>query len=238
MYPKLKFKTSPQKDINTLFAFINDAKHNQGRSLKWAVLDKYPVLRKYGSKKNFEITKKEASKFIRKIYRKDEKIIKHNLDLYKKNWAEKEKQFYQLVEELFGKKPWPKGKYIAYPTIWGMFPRFLEDKTFQLPHKYRNKKYVNVITAHEMLHFMFYSHFLKHRLCYKKSKYDSFVWNISEIFNIIVQNSPKWLKVFKLKSKPYPEHLKIARKLSLRYRKENINVEKLVKDIIKAVPEK
>jgi len=201
-------------------------------------LDKYPALRKYGSKKNFKITKKEASKFIQKIYRKDEKIIKHNLNLYKKNWAKKEEQFYQLVEELFEKQPWPRGKYITYPTIWGMFPRFLEDKIFQLPHKYRNKKYVNVIIAHEMLHFMFYSHFLKHYPRYKKSKYNFFVWNISEIFNSIIQNSPKWLKVFKLKSKPYPEHLKIVQKLSPRYRKENINVEKLVKDIIKAVPEK
>ncbi len=234
MIPHPKFKISYQKDITTLFAFINEAKYNRGRALKWGVLDKYPVLRKYRTKKDFKISKKEASEFIQKIYRKDRKMIQRNLNSSKDNWQKKEKQFYQLVEELFGKRSWPKGKYIAYPTIWGMFPRFLEDKTFQIPYKYRYKRYINVIIAHEMLHFMFYDYFFKRYPRYKKEKYSFLAWHTSEIFNSIVQKSPKWLKVFEIKSRPYPEHRKIVRKLSPRYDKEIIDIKKLIKDIMKA----
>jgi len=236
MYPKLKFKIDYKRDIQTFFAFVNEADFDDGRNLKWAILRKYPQFKKYKKGNKLDISKKAVSDFVKSVYLKNKKTINKNINFYQKNWLKIEKDFYFLIDELFHQQPWPKGKYIVYPTIWGMYPRFLEDKTFQIPYKHKKKNYVNVIIAHEMLHFIFYDYFFKKYPKYKSNKYIFFVWNISEIFNNIIQNSPKWLKVFRIKSMPYPEHKKIIKKLEkIYYKKKNIAVDDLIKNIIKAL---
>ncbi len=182
------------------------------------------------------IKKEIVEKFVGEFYRKNKAIIEKNIDLYEINWNKKEKTFYKLVKKIFTEIPWPKGKYIAYSTMWGMYPRFLEDKTFQVPYKHKNPKYVNVIIAHEMLHFIFYDYFYKKYPGYRSKKYNLFVWHISEIFNVIVQNSNKWMKVFKLKTMPYPEHKKVIKKLKEKYKSAKLfKANDLIDDIIKAV---
>lgn len=235
--PKLKFKIDSNKDIQTLFAFIKDfERNNDKRILNWAILNKYPSFKKYRHNDNFKINKKEANEFVKKIYTENNTSIKNNFLLYEKNWRKKEKDFNRLIIQLFNNHSWPQGKYIAYPTIWGMFPRFLENKTFQIPHKYNNKKYVNVIIAHEMLHFIFYDYFFERHPKYKNHKYDFFIWHISEIFNAVVQNSPKWIKIFKVKSINYPEHKAIINKLSRKYYKKHYwKIDDLISDIIKMI---
>lgn len=236
MQPKVKFKIDYKKDIRTLQNFVNDAKFDGGRNLQWAVFRLYPELKNCIDVKKGKIEKKQIELFVKKMYLKNKGAINQNLNVYKSNWQRKERAFYDLTSQIFGGHKWPKGKYIAYFTIWGMFPRFLKDKTFQIPHKFRRKRYLNVIIAHEMLHFIFYDYFYEHYSKYEKDKYGFFVWHISEIFNEIVQNSPKWLKVFKLKTMGYPEHKNIVKKLSKKfYRRENIDINVLIKDILKAV---
>lgn len=233
MKPKLKFKIDYKKDIEALFSFIRDSKYDNGRSLEWAVLNQYPFLKKYQIGSIFKISKLEVEKFIKNFYQRNNDTIRKNMLLYQQNWQKKEEDFYLLVEKLFKLKYWPQGKYIAYPTIWGMFPRFLEDKTFQLPYKYKNKRYINVIIAHEMLHFIFYEYFLKKYPKYKNDKYNFFIWHISEIFNTLIQNSPEWLKVFKVKTIGYPEHKSITKILERKYyKKDDWQVDNLIKDII------
>lgn len=235
MYPKTKFKISVKKDIQTLLAFTKDAEFDGGENLNWAIFKLYPNLKTY-FKENKIMDIKSLEKFIKSKYQKENKAIEKNLKIYKNNWQQIEKVFFKLTDELFEASYWPKGKYIAYSTIWGMFPRFLEDKTFQVPHKYRNKKYVNVVIAHELLHFIFYSYFFSKYPKYKDDKYNFLVWNLSEIFNEIIQNSPKWLKIFKLKTMGYPMHRKIVNKLEKIYYKDiEINTDKLIKDIMEEV---
>lgn len=87
-----------------------------------------------------------------------------------------------------------------------------------------------------MLHFIFYDYFYEKYSEYSKDEFNFFVWNVSEIFNSVVQNSPKWIKVFKTKNMDYPEHEKIIEKLSKKYhREEKIAVGELVEDIVKEV---
>ena len=152
--------------------------------------------------------------------------MKKNLVLYSKNWEKLEQRFYLLTDRLFKNKYWPKGKYIAYLTIWGMYPRFLEDKTFQVPHVHKEKKYVNVVIAHEMLHFKFYDYFLKNYSKYNKRKYDFLIWHTSEIFNAIVQNMPSWFKEFGAMVKVYPEHKKVIKRLQEKHNKKAFLTEK------------
>ena len=175
-----------------------------------------------------------VSDFVGSVYLRNKKTINKNINLYQKNWSKIEEKYFLLVDDLFSGYVWPKGKYIAYPTIWGMYPRFLEDKTFQIPYKYKKEDYVNVIIAHEMLHFIFYDYFYKKYPKYKSNKYNFFAWNISEIFNSIVQNSSMWLKVFKTKTMSYPEHKNIINKLQkVSCRNNGIKADELIKTIIK-----
>lgn len=235
-YPKLKFKIDHKKDVKTFFNFVNEAHFDGGRNLEWAVLNKYPYFRQYKSEDTLKVSKLIVEKFVKSIYLENKLIIDKNMSIYQKDWLKAEMPFYDLVDKLFLNYHWPKGKYIAFTTIWGMFPRFLEDKTFQIPFKCKNKKDIPTIIAHEMLHFIFYDYFYKHFPKYKYNKYNFFVWHISEIFNTFIQNSPKWLKVFKMKSLGYPEHDKIIFKLSKKYyKKSDWQLNDLIKDIIDMV---
>ncbi len=236
MIPRLKFKIDYKKDVQTFFDFNNSAHYDNGRTLEWAFFKKFPFLKKYKHGNVLKIEKEEIIDFVKSFYNKEKQVMQNNMFVYQANWQKKEKNFYGLVEDLFPNNFWPKGKYIVYPTIWGMFPRFLEDMTFQVPYKYRNKKYVNVIIAHEMLHFIFYNYFYKKYPQYKEDKYNFLIWHISEIFNVIVQDSSNWLKLFEIKTMEYPEHSKIIKELKkIYYQNNNWQIDSLIKDIIQLV---
>lgn len=235
-YPKLKFKIDYKKDIKTFFNFVNEAHFDGGRNLEWAVFKKYSYFRQYKKGDKLKIDEAVAEKFIKSIYLESQPVMTKSMPIYKEKWLLVEEDFYCLVGGLFRGHRWPNGKYIVYPTIWGMFPRFLEDKTFQVPFKYKNKKYIPVIIAHEMLHFMFYDYFYKKYPKYKSDKHNFFVWHVSEIFNTLVQSLPDWLRVFKIKSMSYPEHDKIVNKLSKKFCEQiNWSTDDLIKEIIEAV---
>ncbi|MCF7820693.1 MAG: hypothetical protein K9M44_04475 [Candidatus Pacebacteria bacterium] len=227
MYPKIKFKIDPKKDISTFFDFLKDEKYDEGRNFEWAILKHYPYFKKF----NGEIDKKIVQDFVFKYYFRNQEAIEKNIIIYENNWKKVEKEFFSLTSNLFSKTKWPKGKYIAYSTMWSMYPRFLEDKTFQIPAISRKKKVISFIIAHEMLHFIFYEYFLIKYKKYKSHKYDFFLWHISEIFNVIIMNKPEWQKILKNKDEGYPEHRKIIEKLS----QKEYSLDDLIENIIAEV---
>jgi len=237
-YPKLKFKISPNKDLSTVIAFSKDAYYDNGRNLSWAVFKKYPLIKRYFDTKDFyKLKNKKALKdFIYKVYKKENNIIKAGMVENQRAWSNISSHYFILITKLFRNRQWPKGKYISYATIWTMYPRFLNDKTFQIPYKHRYSGYVKVIIAHELLHFMFFDYFYYRYPKYKNPKYNFYVWNVSEIFNNLIQNSPEWLKIFKYKSIGYPEHKIIVSKLSKKiYKNNDFDLDKIIKLIINAL---
>lgn len=221
---KIKFKIDPKKDISTFFDFLKDAKYDEGRNFEWAILKHHPYFKKF----NGEIDKKIVKDFVFKYYSKNKKAIEKNIITHENNWKKIEKDFFKLAHDLFLDTKWPKGKYIAYTTMWSMYPRFLDDKTFQIPAISKKKKVASFIIAHEMLHFIFYEYFLNKYKKYKSHKYDFFVWHVSEIFNVIIMNRPEWQKILKNKDDGYPEHGKIIEKLS----KKECCIDELVDNIV------
>jgi len=237
-YPHVTFSKSAKKDFKTLRAFIKDAKYDNGRNLDWAVFNKYPQLKTHFDKnKHYKIKdEKILLHFINKGYRAKRTAMDRAMAQHKKRWEKIALYYFSLVDTLFGGRRWPRGKYIAFGTIWGMYPRFLEDKTFQIPFWHRTPRYVSVVIAHELLHFMFYDYFYARYPKYRYPKHNFFVWHISEIFNTIVQNSPVWFNRFKLKSLGYLEHKKIVTRISRSiYRRSTWNIDALVDEIINEV---
>lgn len=227
-YPKSKFIISKNKEVETYLAFLEDGKYkDNSREMNWAFYQPHPKL-KVLKDKNLSLSQRKAivKKYVDDFYKKDFRKIKAETNKLKKDWQKAENFFYGLTDEIFGNYKWPKGKYIAYPTIWGMYPRFLDDKTFQFPPEHKKRNYILVIIAHEMLHFIFYDYVYKKFPKLKSHKYDFDLWNVSEAFNVIIQNSPKWVKAFNQKTMSYPEHKNLIRKLKKIWEETNGDIDR------------
>ena len=224
--------------MKALRAFIKDADYSNGRNLDWAVFSKYPRLKtQFDQNSHYKMkNEKTLRNFVYEIYRAKQVIMDLALTRHKKRWIKVAPYYFSLVGALFNNRKWPRGKYIAFGTIWGMYPRFLKDKTFHIPFWHRAPQYISVVIAHELLHFMFYDYFYTRYQKYRKAKDNFFVWHVSEIFNTIIQNSPAWLACFKLKSMGYPEHEKIVARINYAMsRNATWNLNALVNTIIKEV---
>ena len=213
-------------------SFLKDSVIVREKILDWAVFEMYPELKKYFDENRIKDINK-IKIFIKLKYLEKNELIKQNLDIYRNNWKKIERGFFELTDDIVGNEYWPKGKYVAYPSIWGMFPRFLNDKTFQIPYNCQTEKYVNVIIAHEMLHFIFFEYFFRNYPKYKNDKFDALVWNVSEIFNVVVQNSPRWICLFELPSVSYPMHDEVIERISrIYYGEKNLNADRLIESIL------
>jgi hypothetical protein len=234
MHPKVRFLVSVQKDLRTFGYFANEKGYEKERGLEWAFFKKYPELRLFFKKGELIASQKEVRSYVGKRYRQRRHCAKR-LSISARQWKKAEEPYFALVRELFPNTKWPAGKYIAYGTIWGMYPRFLADKTFQIPFKHRLPDYINVVIAHELLHFIFFSWF--ERVYGRRYKTNEMLaWHTSEVFNSIIQNSTRWLKVFKVASMTYPEHDAIIKKLAVKYyKRDDWTAADLTKDIIAEV---
>ena len=227
-YPKLKFVIDKKKELETFLNFYNWSKYQKSdRDLNWAIYKPHPKLRKI-RKEKLPKQKTVIREYIDSFYKRNFAQIKNGVLKTEKQWKNTEKRFFISVDGIFKNYPWPKGKYIAYTTIWGMFPRYLNDKTFLFPYSHNKKNYILIVIVHEMLHFMFYDYVYKKSPKFKDHKYDFILWNISEIFNVIIQNSPQWFKMFGQKTIGYPEHKKHISKLK-QYWKSNQDINDWVK---------
>lgn len=233
--PQIRFQINEKQEMITARLFIKEAHFSRGKNLEWAFFNRYPELKKLF--KDFDLINPDKfQEFIHLQYLKQKKNMLKALNDQKKIWNRISFHYFKLVKSLFRNHEWPKGEYIAFGTIWGMYPRFLERKVFQIPFQHKKTRYIPVVIAHEMLHFIFYDYFYKKYPKYKDKKYNFFVWHVSEIFNTTIQNSPKWLSVFKEKSPGYPEHQNIIRSIKKWWENDpEQDIDQLVEKILKAV---
>jgi hypothetical protein len=183
MQPQIKFVIDREKDFQTFENFIEESKYDPS-IIDWAFFKVYPELKEYIKKSDgiddqYYVTDINFIRnFIEDEYIKNADLIEKNMHLREENWKNKQKAYFELVNELFDGKYWPEGKYIAYATIWGVYPKFIEDKTFQIPAINKDAEFTISVIAHEMLHFIFYEYFLKNYPKYDLDNNSFFIWNV------------------------------------------------------------
>jgi hypothetical protein len=125
----------------------------------------------------------------------------------RESWDSISPLFFDTVSMLFHQHPWPKGEYIGYASMFDCNPRFLDTKTFQVYYKHRAGS--NYVTAHELLHFMFYDYAVKKHadLFEGKSTETGIFWDVAEVFNAVLLHSPLLLPIHNIEEPiVYPEH--------------------------------
>jgi hypothetical protein len=221
---------------------VEESKYGDDSTIELAFFRFYPELKNYikkvkEGKNQFYVTDFDFVKeFINSEYEKNDFLIKTNMAEREIFWRKKENIYFELVDELFEEKYWGVDEYIAYATIWGVYPKFIEEKSFQIPVIRMNEDFTANVIAHEMLHFIFYNYFLKNYSQYNMNDNSFFVWNVSEAFNEVVQGHPKWIEAFKMGVDVYGGREDIVKRLQEKYYKsDKINVKELIGDIIKEI---
>ncbi len=225
-YPEIDFKIKKETDFYLYKIF---SKENR-RILDACFYNLYSDLsclkkKNLSSKEKIKVIKN----FIEEYYKKHQREIEENLMEIEKDWNGIKNDFFRLVDKIFKNHPWPKGKYIAYVTIWGIYPRDIKEKIFFIP--YKDKKLALEVIAHEMLHFIFYDYLYSHYPKYKKKKYQKRIWKISESFNVIIQNQREWVALFHKRPEVYPELKKLIQKIRKIWR-EKKDIDYLLKKIL------
>lgn len=214
MLPNLKFELSREEDKKILFNF--SYRNNIGRgghNLFQLLIKNFPRLKKI-SKLKKEKRWRKVNKFVNEYYDEHEKEIKEKGKKLEKAWRKEEKWFLKETEKMFNHE-WPKANYIAYLTIFSVFPRNIKTKTFSVG--YKNIKFSLSVICHELLHFLFYDYFYKN---FKKKLNEENLWHFSEIVNVILFNKKPFNKFYnKISGKPYPSHIELYKKLDKIYNK-------------------
>jgi len=229
----LQFKVSEKADLEVAMGFIKEASFSDGQNLEWAFKKLHkPVFAYIQKNQDIKETKSFISAYLDKYYVQHINLLKINVIKAKNNWLKAEQQYLFLLRHLFPKYKLPTKIVRAYITVWGMYPRDIDHLTFWIPDTYKPAAYINVTIAHELLHFAFYDQFYKQYPKYKNDKYNYFVWQVSEIFNSVVQRSQEWLSEFKMPNMGYPNQEKLVNNLTKKYT-HDIDANKLIKDILK-----
>lgn len=220
-YPNITFKLNKELDQKMANAFWD--KKAGGVVFFELIKKNHPKLEK----------KEQIDQYISSFYQKHNQIIIQKKVLIEKEWRIKEKDFFTIINKIFKNYPWPKGDYICYLSIFPFGPRFLENKTFQTCYKWDIEESIWQV-SHEMLHFIFYD-YVEHKfpLITKKVSNEQ-IWELSEIFNNIIQNLSVFKKVtnFSLPDGPYPQLVKKTKKFQLIWQEEKEDIDYFLQRVL------
>lgn len=206
--PKVLLKASKEADIKNALLFI---KYNLKENLafvRWFLPKKlhYVLNKRYSQKERNRI----IQKYTNYIFDNKKKEIKKAVIKARKDWKLVEKKYFDLVNKVFKNHLWSNGKYVGFASVFCMYPRNIKEKTFFFPFRHTVPKFSNTVITHELLHFIFFD-YLKTKYGLRenseiKGKKDNYIWQISEVFNSVIENWEPYYKIFKvktLKQKPY-----------------------------------
>ena len=201
--PKIKFIIDVNQDIKNYILFN---KYSGDRSFPKMFLPKelHYILKGGFSEKKKEKIVKEYVKHNFSLHKKE---ITQNTERTKKRWKVAEKNYFKLINKIFKNYPWPKGKYIGFASIFEMYPKNVKEKTFYFSGLKKDLNFNIATIAHEMLHFIFFDYIkVKYGInegTELKNKNPKYVWNVSEVFNLVIETWKPYQKILKTNGKPY-----------------------------------
>lgn len=181
-----------------------------------------------------EINLENHREYIDSFYSKNQKVLEKSCEEINELILQKETGFFQAVYKLF-ETDYSKTDYKGYLSIFDCNPRFIEDKTFQIFYRKNLSDKLEVI-FHEILHFIFFDYCDKNFSAETKNldKNSSKLWELSEIFNVIVLNLPEFQNILRKEEKLfYPnlsEKLEASKKI---WTENNGNVFTFIKKYLK-----
>lgn len=206
--PKVRFRLNKSLDKKMGTAFLSHSK--AGVSFGDKILRDHPRLKTARETTNSKKRKGLVDPYVDLFYRKQQKRLEQTKEKFQKQWDKTAEAFFEASGKLFNNHPWPNGEYIGYVSIFDCNPRFLENKTFQVFWKHPRGGVS--VSAHEMLHFIFYDFIGKYISKGKISKES--LWQLSEVFNTFALAEPAFVKVTKdRKPTPYRDLAFLASQL-------------------------
>lgn len=190
---KPKFKLDSKFDFEIAWDFYNNPKYAGVDFWGRGALQYHDELKTIEKKQRKKVF---LSNYVESLYKQHKNEFEHRRKEIKILYKKEEQHFFYETEKIFKNHPWPKGKYIAYLSIFDFCPRFLDDKTFFV-FMHDNDKGILFTIFHEMLHFIFYDYCLiKYPRIFKNQDTEkgSF-WEIAEIFNVVAQQTPGFSKL-------------------------------------------
>ena len=192
MQPHIQFKLNKYLDKQTALVFLSVKAG--GIDFSNGIIGVHPELKNI-KKKSKAGQKKMIGQCFNNFYQKHKDYLEKRVKEFQIELNKAEEEYFRVVANIFKSHPCPKGKYIGYLSIIDCNPRFIKDKTFQV--FYFHPEGVVSVTAHELLHFIFYDYCLKkHSKIFKKLNPDNGVfWDLAEIFNVIILSLPAFKKI-------------------------------------------
>lgn len=121
--------------------------------------------------------------------------------------------------------------FTAYPSIWPLYVQNVELSAISFPFD-RGVNDAIFVICHEILHSFFYE-FVESRYLSKIKELDpSVLWDISEIFNVLVQERKDFLSITGIHPEPYPQHKQLYHKVKTRLEKEDNSSIEVILDIL------
>lgn len=161
--------------------------------------------------------------FVTESFKRDAEFIERHVDNVCGAWHGVRTDYFKLVDGIFS-MPWPKGQYIGYASVFLMYPRNIDEKTFYFS-AYPDRGFPALPTiAHELLHFMFYEYIEKRYDITEEScllgKPTEYVWYVSEVFNLVIETWPPYQRLFGTSGNPYhTEHARMYPEMADRWKK-------------------
>lgn len=207
--PKVIFKMAPIKiETDMLRYFTSEKNSRRIRHFE----KRYPeLLEELKKVKKAEEKFKVCENFAKKIHRKNKKIMEAFQKEIQSKWNKINDPFLKTLSSHF-QTDWPKNKkeIVGYVSILHVFPRFLDEYSFCLGYKNIDENIE--VSAHEIVHFLWFKKWKEVFPEIKRSDYESpnLVWRLSEIIvQIILQTEPKIKKLIKPEGWDYDSFKKI-----------------------------
>ena len=170
-----------------------------------------------------DITDETAKTYINNYYNEHQKDLAQAATETTKHFESLQKPFFQYLENLFG-IDFHQEIYQGFLSIFDCNPRFVEKGEFQIFYKRTIENKIGVI-FHEVLHFAFFK-YCDTKLSKQTANLDKNsgpLWELSEIFNVIIMNEPEFQILIPRKEKLfYPDLEKTMDDLVILWKKNNL----------------